>query len=68
VRQLDCYRRRVQHSEVAGCSKRLSGRGGGIAGYHSGYDLDQRLHVLAYNLTRVMNIVGVQPLLVAMRA
>jgi len=26
------------------------------------------LHVLAYNLTRVMNILGVQPLLVAMRA
>jgi hypothetical protein len=24
--------------------------------------------VLAYNLTRVMNIIGVQPLLVAMRA
>ena len=26
------------------------------------------LHVLAYNLTRIMNIVGVQPLLSAMRA
>jgi hypothetical protein len=26
------------------------------------------LHVLAYNLTRVMNIVGVKPLLVAIRA
>jgi hypothetical protein len=26
------------------------------------------LHVLAYNLTRVMNIMGVQPLLAAMRA
>jgi len=26
------------------------------------------LHVLAYNLTRVMNIIGVHPLLVAMRA
>jgi hypothetical protein len=26
------------------------------------------LHVLAYNLTRVMNIIGVQPLLAAMRA
>jgi hypothetical protein len=26
------------------------------------------LHVLAYNLTRVMNIIGVQPLMVAMRA
>jgi hypothetical protein len=26
------------------------------------------LHVLAYNLTRVMHITGVQPLLVAMRA
>jgi transposase len=25
------------------------------------------LHVLAYNLTRVMNIIGVQPLLAAMR-
>jgi hypothetical protein len=25
-------------------------------------------HVLAYNLTRVMNIIGVQPLLAAMRA
>jgi hypothetical protein len=26
------------------------------------------LHVLAYNLTRVMNIIGIQPLMVAMRA
>jgi hypothetical protein len=26
------------------------------------------LHVLAYNLTRVMNIIGIQPLLAAMRA
>jgi hypothetical protein len=26
------------------------------------------LHVLAYNLTRVMNIMGVQPLMAAMRA
>jgi hypothetical protein len=26
------------------------------------------LHVLAYNLTRVMNIIGDQPLLAAMRA
>jgi transposase len=26
------------------------------------------LHVLAYNLTRVMNIVGVKPLLAAIRA
>jgi hypothetical protein len=26
------------------------------------------LHVLAYNLTRVMNIVGVQSLMAAMRA
>ena len=26
------------------------------------------LHVLAYNLTRVMNIVGIKPLLVAIRA
>jgi hypothetical protein len=25
------------------------------------------LHVLAYNLTRVMNIVGIKPLLVAIR-
>jgi transposase len=29
---------------------------------------EMALHVLAYNLTRVMNIVGVQRLLVAMRA
>ena len=29
---------------------------------------EMALHVLAYNLTRVMNIMGVQPLLVAMRA
>jgi transposase len=29
---------------------------------------EMALHVLAYNLTRVMNIIGVQPLLVAMRA
>jgi hypothetical protein len=26
------------------------------------------LHVLAYNLTRIMNIIGVQPLLAVMRA
>src|SRR5690349_11374006 len=29
---------------------------------------EMALHVLAYNLTRVMNIFGVQPLLAAMRA
>ena len=29
---------------------------------------EMALHVFAYNLTRVMNIVGVQPLLAAMRA
>jgi len=29
---------------------------------------EMALHVLAYNLTRVMNIIGVQPLLAAMRA
>jgi hypothetical protein len=29
---------------------------------------EMALHVLAYNLTRVMNVVGVQPLVVAMRA
>jgi transposase len=29
---------------------------------------EMALHVLAYNLTRVMNILGVQPLLIAMRA
>ena len=29
---------------------------------------EMALHVLAYNLTRVMNIVGVQPLVAAMRA
>jgi hypothetical protein len=29
---------------------------------------EMALHVLAYNLTRVINIIGVQPLLVAMRA
>ena len=29
---------------------------------------EMALHVLAYNLTRVMNIMGVQPLLAAMRA
>jgi hypothetical protein len=29
---------------------------------------EMALHVLAYNLTRIMNIVGVQPLLAAMRA
>jgi len=26
------------------------------------------LHVLAYNITRVMNIMGVEPLIAAMRA
>ena len=29
---------------------------------------EMALHVLAYNLTRVMNIMGIQPLLTAMRA
>jgi transposase len=29
---------------------------------------EMTLHVLAYNLTRVINIMGVQPLLAAMRA
>jgi transposase len=29
---------------------------------------EMALHVLFYNLTRVMNIMGVQPLLAAMRA
>src|SRR5713226_603767 len=29
---------------------------------------EMALHVLAYNLTRIMNIIGVQPLLAAMRA
>jgi hypothetical protein len=28
---------------------------------------EMALHVLAYNLTRVMNIMGVQPLLAAIR-
>jgi transposase len=29
---------------------------------------EMALHVLAYNLTRVMNIMGCQPLMAAMRA
>jgi transposase len=29
---------------------------------------EMALHVLAYNLTRVMNIIGVKPLLAAIRA
>jgi Transposase DDE domain len=29
---------------------------------------EMALHVLAYNLTRVMNVIGVQPLLAVMRA
>ena len=29
---------------------------------------EMALHVLAYNLTRVMNIMGIQPLMVAIRA
>ena len=29
---------------------------------------EMALHVLAYNLTRVMNIVGIKPLLAAVRA
>jgi transposase len=29
---------------------------------------EMALHVLAYNLTRVMNIVNIKPLLVAIRA
>ena len=29
---------------------------------------EMALHVLAYNLTRVMNIIGIQPLLAAIRA
>jgi len=30
--------------------------------------IEMALHVLAYNLTRIMNIMGVRPLLAAMRA
>jgi hypothetical protein len=29
---------------------------------------EMALHVLAYNLTRVMNIMGIQPLMTAIRA
>jgi hypothetical protein len=29
---------------------------------------EMALHVLAYNLTRVMNIIGIQPLITEMRA
>jgi hypothetical protein len=29
---------------------------------------EMALHVLAYNLTRVMNIIGIKPLLAAVRA
>jgi hypothetical protein len=29
---------------------------------------EMALHVLAYNLTRVINIMGIQPLMAAMRA
>ena len=29
---------------------------------------EMALHVLAYNLTRVINIIGVQPLIAAMKA
>ena len=29
---------------------------------------EMALHVLAYNLTRVTNIIGIQPLITAMRA
>ena len=29
---------------------------------------EMALHILAYNLTRVMNIVGIKPLLTAIRA
>ena len=29
---------------------------------------EMALHVLAYNLTRVMNIVGIRPLIAAIRA
>ena len=29
---------------------------------------EMALHVLAYNLARVMNIMGIQPLMAAMRA
>jgi transposase len=29
---------------------------------------EMALHVLAYNLTRVMNIIGIQPLIAALQA
>jgi hypothetical protein len=29
---------------------------------------EMALHVLAYNLTRVLNILGIQPLMIALRA
>ena len=42
-----------------------------LFGFNSGAQRqrsDHTLHVLAYNLTRVMNIMGTKPLMAAMRA
>jgi hypothetical protein len=38
------------------------------ANVHLEVATEMALHVLAYNLTRVLNIVGIKPLLVAIRA
>jgi hypothetical protein len=51
-------RTHVKRERLSGDPKRLASRGA----------TSMALHVLAYNLTRVMNIVGVQPLMAAMRA
>ena len=34
----------------------------------AGYLIGMALHILAYNLTRVMNLMGTQPLIAAMKA
>jgi hypothetical protein len=48
-----CHRRVILNLHIAGLEAVAS---------------EMALHVLAYNLTRVMNMIGVQPLLSAMRA
>jgi hypothetical protein len=52
-------------------SMATSGRGSGVVGLMKTLPRvasEMALHVLAYNLTRVMNIMGIQPLMAAIRA
>jgi hypothetical protein len=58
----------VKERKYKQCAMRCSSAPCKSLDRRTGAGPDLALHVLAYNLTRVMNIVGVQPLLAAMTA